>query len=115
MESALEPRTISGSFSAKQRREGAVTSLSSAHIGLAKASENTEEIKDHRDSIKTKKKMMQVKKEAKNETRGNMYRKNIQLLHVQVHKITREWPPRRTRPYTWGASRKDSKPTEVTQ
>ena len=51
MESALEPRTISGSFSAKQRREGALTSLSSAHIGLAKTSENTEEIEDHMDSI----------------------------------------------------------------
>ena len=43
VESALEPRTISGSFSAKQRREGALTSLSSAHIGLAKTSENTKE------------------------------------------------------------------------
>ena len=51
MESALEPRTISGSFSAKQRREGALTSLSSAHIGLAKTSENTEEIEDHMDSM----------------------------------------------------------------
>ena len=50
MESALEPRTISGSFSTKQRREGALTSLSSAHIGVAKTSENTEEIEDHMDS-----------------------------------------------------------------
>ena len=39
MESALEPRTISRSFLAKQCRERALTSLSSAHIGLAKTCE----------------------------------------------------------------------------
>ena len=79
MESALEPRTISGSFSAKQRREGALTSLNSAHIGLAKTSENTEEIKDHMDSIiykdLEKEKDAREKKERKKEARVTCNRK----------------------------------------